>query len=392
MHHTSPKFMGERLQQARKARQITQGELGEALGGISVKSISAYEKNENQPSPATIDALCAFFNLPQSFFFTAVRERHPSSTPVFYRSRAASTKKDRDRAEVYLSWFQELVHTICSQVNPPPLSVPFRLNTQNPAHITSQDVERCALQAREHWGLGEEPIGHLCNLLETHGVFISRMSLGSEELNALSVWVMPENVPLIVLNNDRDCYTLSRFDLAHELGHLLLHSGVTQENFNDAALFKVMEEQAHHFARAFLLPFRAFREDAWLSNLDMLRHLKSKWFTSIGAMIFRLHDVGLVTESEMANLWRNYGRRGWRNHEPFDDVWPPEEPDLFREAFEYMTGQLGLSKDMLLRETRLSADLVELLCNLPYGFFPRSSSVEVRGLGLIRFTPKAQLK
>lgn len=384
----SPDFVGERLRQARKAQHLTQQELAARVGTVTDKSISHYEQGLDTPSPFTIDAFCRVLEQPRSFFFEPLLPTLEGTTPTFFRSRVTATKQARSLAEIHLQWLREITTYTHRYANLPKLRLPNSLNVKTPVEISEQQIEEMALYARAYWGLGSKPIPHLVNLLEAHGVIIARLNLGSEKLNALSSWSYPDNQPTILLNDDKNCLVLSRFDLAHELGHLLLHRGIKHTVFNTPEMFSLMEDQAHHFARAFLLHRDSFRKDAWVGNLDMLLHLKTKWVTSIGAMIYRLLDLGLISQAQSENLWRNYARRGWRNNEPFDDDWAPESPELFRQVFEMLIRARKLTKAQLQNELAFSPTVFEQLTHLPSGWLPRKDTPAPTPLKTIRFTPR----
>lgn len=52
-----------------------------------------------------------------------------------------------------------------------------------------------------------------------------------------------------------------QFDIAHELGHILLHNWYEDLECIDKEDFLKMEMQAHAFALAFFLPEKEFIED-----------------------------------------------------------------------------------------------------------------------------------
>src|SRR5262249_5990128 len=155
---------------------------------------------------------------------------------------------------------------------------------------------------------------------------VVRDYLEADTLDALSEWLEPEGIPFIVLNADKESAVRSRFDLAHELGHLILHRSVTPDDLKKKPLFRQIEKQAFRFAGALLLPQRPFLADLHALSLDALRALKSKWKVAIAAMIHRLSDLGVLTEEQEKRFWINYARRGWRGREPLDDQLPCEMP------------------------------------------------------------------
>lgn len=56
---------------------------------------------------------------------------------------------------------------------------------------------------------------------------VSKMQLRLNKLDAFSVWF--DNKPFIFLSSDKDTNVRIRFDIAHELGHLLMHSDYYSE-------------------------------------------------------------------------------------------------------------------------------------------------------------------
>ncbi|MDA6083001.1 ImmA/IrrE family metallo-endopeptidase, partial [Escherichia coli] len=72
----------------------------------------------------------------------------------------------------------------------------------------------------------------------------------------------------ILFGNDRSVPSRIKFTLAHELGHFLLHKSVKKEDFNKKDVYKRMEEEANHFASAFLLPAETFSNELVSHTLD----------------------------------------------------------------------------------------------------------------------------
>ena len=73
---------------------------------------------------------------------------------------------------------------------------------------------------REHWGLGKGPIDNLINIVQKNGIMVSKMQLRLNKLDAFSVWF--DNKPFVFLSSDKDTNVRIRFDIAHEIGHLLI--------------------------------------------------------------------------------------------------------------------------------------------------------------------------
>src|SRR5208282_344946 len=103
----------------------------------------------------------------------------------------------------------------------------------------------------------------------------------------------------------------SRLDLAHELGHLFLHRGVTEAQLRHPDMFHLIEDQAFRFGAALLLPEHSFLEDLYSVSLDALLAIKLKWKVSIAMMIERLKDLSIVNHEQHKRLRINYSARQW---------------------------------------------------------------------------------
>ena len=105
-----------------------------------------------------------------------------------------------------------------------------------------------------------------------------------------------------------------------------MHANLDRRRQTKTADFKRIEEQAHRFAGAFLLPAAPFADDFFVASLDTLQEMKPRWKVSIGAMMMRAKQLDLMPEQTSRRMWINYSRRGWRRSEPLDDVMPPRDP------------------------------------------------------------------
>jgi hypothetical protein len=59
-------------------------------------------------------------------------------------------------------------------------------------------------------------------------------------------------------------------------------------------------------------------------SIDELRLLKRRYGISLQALVYRLRDLGVITDNHAAALWAEINARGWKMHEP--DEMEPERP------------------------------------------------------------------
>lgn len=231
--------------------------------------------------------------------------------------------------------------------------------------INSEFIERLAGQLRESWGIGQQPIKNLTRLAECFGICICHANFGNEKQDAVSC--VRNKVPYVLLNSQVQSSSRNRFNVAHELGHILLHSNITQDEFDNEDVFNELEEQAHYFASALLLPEVAFTNDFWAPTLKCLEGLKKKWNVSIQAMMRRALELNLMTTAQFGYLNIGISKKGWRIQEPLDDVTPIEQPRLFGQSLERMRSDHSKTPMDVLSEIPFPSWVAEELWAVPSG-------------------------
>ena len=368
----TPGFIGNRLIEAREARGLTAVSLSQMVE-ISPATISHYEHGRQTPQPEILERLSRVLNCPLKLFLNPTR---PVPDLVDWRSLSSATKTSRAKAIRRFGWLREAVDYLTGllefpRVNIPDIRVPDEIES-----IDSDIVESSANQCREFWNLGTGPIQNVVKLLEANGVIVARTDLEAETLDAFSVWPTGEAAPYVVLSSLKASAARSRFDAAHELGHLVLHRHLSSRG--GPAKRKLVEEQAHRFAAAFLLPESSFTQDVWAPTLNSFRTLKPHWKTSIQLMIMRCQHLGLMGEGQARRTWINLSRRNWRKVEPLDDVLPIEVPQLLKRSFEILVSEGVRSPAQISTELQVPVADIEDICGLPHGFLRGVSDHEVR--------------
>lgn len=361
----TPGFVGSRLREARDVRGLTAVGLADIID-VSPQAIYQYDAGKSSPSPERLAAIAKAVNLPEHFFI--LPERVGGRGTVFYRSMSAATKGARARAEVRFAWLRDLVQYLSEYVEFPESNFPDLPLPSNPLQLADEDIEQAAEDVRDYWRMGDGPVGNVIRLLENQGAVIARDNLGADTLDGLSEFVPDEGRPYVIVGTDKGSPARWRFDAAHELGHMVLHARLDPRLLSRPEHFKKIEEQAHRFAAAFLLPLAPFGDDLFAVNLDTLRALKPKWGVSIQMMIRRARHAGLISEDAERRLWVNCSRRGWRKAEPFDDSMDVEEPRLLRRAIELLLDGGAQTPQDLLASLALPASDVESLAGLPRGY------------------------
>jgi len=363
----TPGFIGKRLKQAREARGLTTVALAEIVG-VTRSAISLYENGNATPQPEILARLTSKLNMPMAFFFKPFSVAMKDT--IFYRSLNSTTRTARSSAESRYEWLKkDIISFVREYVNYPEPKV--LASDHKLGELTGDRVEGIAGDVRRNWGLRTGPISDVTLLFENNGIIVSKIELGEPKLDAFSAWDRESNRPYIVANIDKNSAVRWRFNISHELGHLVMHKNVDSRQLANPRSFKIIEQQAHRFAGAFLLPAESFARDVYAPTLDALCSLKPKWKASIGMMIKRLQDLDIVSEDEARRLWINYNRRGWRREEPLDNDMPFEQPRLLRKALELIGSQIS-SVEQIQEQIAIPPREIEQLATLTPGFFNES--------------------
>ncbi|MDR1773269.1 MAG: ImmA/IrrE family metallo-endopeptidase, partial [Clostridioides sp.] len=347
--HSKGNIVAERIKEARLSRCMSQAELSK-ITGVSPQVISLYEKGDSKPSPSVLIKIIEELNFPMDFFFQKYDNDYneEDNSIIFFRSNKSRTKKLENACEVKIKWVERVYNILKSYFYMPEINIPD-LNITDYESLDDNDIENITLKLREYWNLGEAPIGNLISMLQKNGFVISRIEVGSKKVDAFSKWI--GDVPYIFLGSDKDCAVRSRFDLAHELGHLILHKNI---NFEDIKEMDKLEEQANRFASAFLLPIESFNREVYSSSIDGFLLLKKRWKVSMSAMIRRCLDTEILTDNQVRYLKAQMTQNGYWHREPLDDTLKIEKPYLFKQAFEVLLDKKIFTKDTLLDSLKLN--------------------------------------
>lgn len=272
-------FNPSRLTAARQRRKLTKKALAEALG-FDEKTIRRYEVEGDVPPADTLAQLAAVLDFPSEFFSGLDLDELPTEA-VSFRSLKSMLARDRDAALVAGSIAFLFDDWMADRFSLPPADL---LEFKEPI-----DPETAAQAVRHKWGLSERPISNMVHLLESKGVRVFSLSENTKNVDAFSVW--RRSVPYVFLNTFKTAER-SRFDAAHELGHLVLHKhGGTHGGGQEA------EGQANSFASAFLMPRSALlAKTPRAFSLNQIIQAKRTWRVSAAALIYRLHKIGALSD------------------------------------------------------------------------------------------------
>ncbi|CDG89812.1 helix-turn-helix domain-containing protein [Xenorhabdus bovienii] len=294
-------FNAERLRLARERRGLTQKTLAEQAG-LTSRTISTYEKSGifEPIASDSMEKIAAVLGYPLAFFSS---EEVPSleDEAVSFRAMTKLSAQKRNAAISAGKLVQELSSWMESSFKLPAPNIP------DCSFDSSCAPEDAARIVREYWGIGELSISNIIHLLEVNGIKVFSLAENCLEVDAFSFWM--DGKPFVLLNTMKTPER-SRFDAAHELGHLVLH----KHSSNNGRLAEI---EADQFASAFLMPERSILAMVpRMPSLDHLIQLKKHWKVSLAALVRRTFDVRLSTEWHYRQLCIELSRRGFRTTEP----------------------------------------------------------------------------
>lgn len=354
----------EKLKEARIARGYTQSALSRLLG-VTRQAISRYEDGQMKPRADILEKYIQMLDFPMQYFY--LREEKGNSSEILFRSLATATNTSRGQVAVRTEWMRRIVRYFEQYVDFPEVEIQ---ETDKNRQYTFEEIEKLAEHLRNNWGLGKGPIPNLTILMQNQGCFIARAGVHVTKSDACSNW--SDGRPYVFLTADKDVAVRSRFDLAHELGHLVLHR-IEKGMLEDKKLLKTIEKEANHFAGAFLLPRETFGSQIVSTSLEYFIQLKKMWKVSIAAMIYRCEDLGILSKYQTSYLWRQLAARGLKRHEPLDDILQPEEPTLLKDAAELLVTEKVVTPEKMVYDIALPLKEICGLCNVNESLFSKGN-------------------
>lgn len=300
-------FSPSRLTIARHRRAWTKSDLAKHAS-VSLRSISAYEAGDTAPTEDTLAVLARVLQFPMTFF-TAPELDEPSANDASFRAMSTMTAVQRDAALAAGALAIEFSRWLDRRFVLPEPSLPDLRDT---------DPEAAAIAIRRTWGVGEKPILNLVHLLELSGVRVFSLAEHCREVDAFSLW--RHETPFVFLNTQKTPEH-SRFDAAHELGHLVLHRhghGDCEGSARDAGDSKgrKAEDEANAFASALLMPKTTLLATTpRVPTFAKLVEIKKMWRVSLAALIHRLHRLRSLSEWQYRSLCIEISRQGYRTKE-----------------------------------------------------------------------------
>lgn len=325
-------FNGQRLKTARTIRRYGLAELADVLG-VKRQTVSMYESGKiADPGMDRIRKMSEVLEFPVGFFLDSKEEAINMSKGVYFRSRLTTGTRYREEQEAKIGFVSTMYAFLSEYVSFPSLNLPT---------IYEDDtIEDMAYKLREAWGLGRGPINDLIYHAEQNGILVTAFSTSTSDIDGFSqrLYIDGEEKYLIALSKNKESAARLHFDVAHELGHILMHDFDDNIETLDPNEFREREREANEFAAAFLLPKETFINDIGphAAKFQYYIEMKRRWKVSIAAMLMRSKNLGLISYDTYQRLVRYMQTYGLRKNEPLDDELMTAQPAMLKTAVDML--------------------------------------------------------
>lgn len=330
-------FFGENLTNLRIMHGYSRKQLSEQLG-VTEQAVWQYENAYTSPKVPIVNELKRIFSVKSKYFYTKdmLTQRNNAANidvmNIAYRSKVMNVISKTQTEAKHVEYLDTFINYITAQISLPTLNI-IQLREEAIEYMNHTDDDRTtqihyvAHLARQRLNMEPSTNENLMFRIEKSGVYVFEKAIG-EEIDAYSLWTRNDR-PFIILGNIKRSAVRRNFDIAHELGHLLLHYRLEFVNL-DRKEHKLIENEANLFAGAFLLPEEEFSSDmndiTYKTNPDQYLDLKNKWKTSLQVLGYRAAHLGMMEAKDHRNFYAAMHRRGYLEKEPFDREIPLQKP------------------------------------------------------------------
>jgi len=320
----------EMLRLARELRGETLTDFAKLLG-ISPAYQHKLEHDPQVINPDLQKAICKQLDLPESFFYET-GEMIPSS--LIYRRREKVTAKDLSRIEANVNLYRIGIEKLLTTFPIKPADIPVI------PVVKSGSPNESAKQLRKIWKVEKGVIPNLNSILEAHNILHVSFDFGTDRVDGKSAYTS-QGQP-IIFTNSRVLGDRQRFTLAYQLGHLVMHSK------SEFTFDTDISHEANVFAAEFLMPEKEVAKDFQEGvTVPVLAKLKKKWGASMIAVLYRAHDLSILTDNQKRYLEQQFNQLGIRRREPVELDIAREQPLLLREIITKLKSKQKLSLKQL---------------------------------------------
>jgi Zn-dependent peptidase ImmA (M78 family) len=320
---------------AREARDMTQATLADR-SGLSQPTISKIEHGVLDLGEEHINAFARALGYPPTFFLRS-EHQYGSGTVCHHRKRQSMPIQKLRQIHATMNIMRMATTDLLRGVE---IEAQQRFPRMDLDDYGS--VEEIAQLVRRTWQLPLGPVKNLTASIEAAGGIVVPCEFGTDKLDAMSQ--RPTNQPPFFFVSANAPGDRLRWNLAHELGHIIMHDAPAPDQ----------EQEANRFAAEFLMPGKEIRPELERLTLPMLAELKRYWKVAMQALIMRAHDLGQITDRQKRSFFMRFNQLGYRKTEPV--TIQREEPTLLRRVVDFHRTEHGYSDADLSQAARLLPD------------------------------------
>jgi Zn-dependent peptidase ImmA (M78 family)/DNA-binding XRE family transcriptional regulator len=293
--------VASRISIARQRRSVSKKDLADMIG-VAPNTILRYENGAFQVPRDMLEKIAQALEFPVEFFCgdDLIELRRDNAS---FRGMASKSLRTMDAA---------LASGVIAFLLDDWIARQFSRPEPNTLDLQHEDPVAAAMLIRQYWRLGDKPIQNMIFLLEANGIRVFSLAETTNDIDAFSLW--RDGIPYVFLNRYKSPER-SRFDAAHELGHLCLHKhgGAGSERKGDN-----IEREANSFAGAFLMPENDVRAicSRPIYSVDDIKNYKRRWLVAASALNYRLRELNIISDGKCKSNYVEMSRRGWLKNEP----------------------------------------------------------------------------
>ena len=340
-------LVGGRIKALCELLGVSRVRLAEMVG-MSPAQVSKIENGSQRMSPDIAATLARRYNVPLDFFV----HHDPLTEAVVptFRRKARARVAEQKRAARLVREAARVFSRASTESNYRPFEF-----TRDPDLL--DDVEQVATEVRRAGGIGpEDPVPNVTRILERQGIaVINGLDPEGGDADAVTGISLPtthSQRPLVAIVNSAPG-AVARFTLAHEAAHHIWDNDLASPMTSTK---DYREKRAHRFAGTLLLPEKVVRKRITEgTTLRSYLPIKADYGLSVGSIIFRARDLGVISPDRARSLQIQLSSLGWRDPETEPVEVASERPLLLKQALSRVTQLNGMA---LARYTGLPAHLV----------------------------------
>lgn len=304
--------------------------------------VHTLENGKKIPTNEQIAVFCTLFGVKKEFFYPKnFVHLEIDESEVHFRKLRTTKQALKIQTISRLRLVADVLTVLEKELNLPQINFP--LTDRQDTGFSRLEIEYIATKCREAWGLGLNPIPNMVHVAEKHGAFVLDLDNTATDVDALSIF---QNRPIILRNTAKQSTCRKRFDIAHEIGHFVLHRFIATGDVQT-------EQEANMFASAFLLPEKVMlaefpRPKNGRLDWQAVSNFKLKWKVSKAACFYRAHKLGLLTDAQYKNAVITLRQRSEAIVEKEDVLIPDELPKMIGQAVDVLGGIDLIAKELFI--------------------------------------------